>query len=138
MRPAAILTGSGTVAGNPPASASVAANTNTFCIGTFVIAYRHSTEDRDASDVGIGAVDWYRCRCRRRLAAGAAAIVAGGRGTAEAIPVSRDSRSARRRPARSAASTVAAPRRRAVDMVDARAARHQSQRGDEGTLAPVE
>src|SRR5712691_9325600 len=44
-------------------------------IVTFVIAYRHSTEDRDEGDVGIGADDW--CRCRPRLAAGAAAIVAG-------------------------------------------------------------
>src|SRR5712691_9349018 len=85
-------------------------------IGTFVIAYRHSTENRDEGDVGLGADDWCRCRCRPRLAAGAAAIVAGDRGAGEAIPLSRDSRSTRRHPARPAAPPVAAAQRRALDI----------------------
>ena len=79
-------------------------------IGTFVIAYqpsfaryasselrlagRHSTQDCDEGDVGLGADDWCRCRFRPRLATGAAAVVAGDRGAGEAIPVSRDPRSA--------------------------------------------
>src|SRR2546425_6610306 len=91
-------------------------------IGTFVIAYRHSTEDRDESDVGLGADDWRRCRCRPRLAAGAAAIVAGDRGAGEAISVSRDPRSAGCHPARAAAPPVAAARRRAVGLLHVRAA----------------
>src|SRR5712691_8727400 len=91
-------------------------------IATFVIAYPHFTEDLDESDVDIGAYDWCRCRCRPRLAAGAAAIVAGDRGAGEAIPVSGDPRPTRRHTAGSAAPPVAAARRRALDIVHARAA----------------
>src|SRR5262245_66029694 len=69
-RPASVLTGSGTAARKPLTSASETRNTTTFFfIARFVIAYDHSTQDRDEVDVGVGADD-RRCHCGgARLAA---------------------------------------------------------------------